>query len=283
MPTPPPSSVSELHPEQAPTPTDERNWLPWLAPAAFFTGLAVAILAGGLLGGVAGAAGADPKHPPPAVGILTTLILEYSLVGAALIFARMRGPLAPRLFGLRRTRLASALGWVVLAAVLYVTFTAVWTQALHLHEKDDLPSQLGADRSTLALVLVALLVCVSAPIAEELFFRGFFFTALRNWRGPWLATLLTGLTFGALHAGGGTPIGFLAPLAFFGAALCVVRWFTGSLYPCFALHAINNSIALGALRHWSWQIPLLTLGALALIAALTVPLARLRPGAVALA
>ena len=241
----------------------------------------MAILGAGLLGGVARAAGASAKHPPPAVGILTTLVLEYSLVGAALVFARMRGPLAPRLFGLRRTRFVSALGWVVLAALLYVTFSAVWQQALHLHEKDNLPSELGADRGTLAFVLVALLVCVSAPIAEELFFRGFFFTALRNWRGPWLATVLTGLTFGALHVGG-TPIGFLAPLAFFGAALCVVRWFTGSLYPCFALHAINNCIALGALRHWSWQIPLVALGALALIAALTVPLARLRPGALAL-
>ena len=278
----PPSPDPEPQPGGASTPADERSWPPWFAPAAFFSGLAVATLPAAVLGGVARAAGADPKHPPPAVGILTTLILQSSLVGAALLFARTRAPLAPRLFGLRRARLASALGWVVLAAVLYVVFSTIWQQALQLHEKDNLPSQLGADRSTLAFVLVALLVLVSAPIAEELFFRGFFFTALRNWHGPWLATVLTGLAFGAVHVFG-TPIGFLAPLAFFGAALCVVRWFTGSLYPCFALHAINNSIALGALRHWSWQIPLVALGALAIIAALTIPLARLRSAPVAVA
>lgn len=257
-------------------------WQPWLAPAAFLSGLAVAVIVGGVLGGVAAASGADPKHPPPIVGILTALILELSFVGSALLFARSRGPLAPHLFGLRRTRLTSALGWLVLAAVLYVLFSATWAAALHLHERDTLPTQLGVDRSTLALVAVSLLLCVSAPIAEELFFRGFFFSALRNWHGPWLATILTGLTFGAVHAGGDTPVGFLVPLAFFGMALCVLRWVTGSLYPCFALHAINNSIALGALRHWHvGQVALVALGALTVIAVITGPFARRVPAPLA--
>lgn len=279
MSEPPPSRVLGPSPERAIA--DSSDWEPWLAPAAFLSGLAAAVIGGGILGGVAAASGADPKHPPPVVGILTALILELSFVGAALLFARSRGRLAPHLFGFSRTRVASALGWLVLAAVLYFAFSQAWALKLHLHEPDKLPTQLGVDRSTLALVIAAFVLCVTAPIAEELFFRGFFFAALRNWRGPWLATVLTGLAFGAVHLGG-TPVGFLVPLAFFGMALCVLRWVTGSLYPCFALHAINNSIALGLLRHWSpAQIALLALGALTLIAVITGPFARRAPAPLA--
>jgi hypothetical protein len=29
------------------------------------------------------------------------------------------------------------------------------------------------------------------------------------------------------------------------------------LYPCVALHAVNNAIAFGVTQDWTWQIPLL--------------------------
>jgi len=92
---------------------------------------------------------------------------------------------------------------------------------------------------------VIVLVTVIAPLGEELFFRGFFFGSLRNWHGPVLAAILTGAVFGLIHAGS-APIGYLVPLAIFGAGLCMLYELTGSLYPAIALHALNNSIALGA-------------------------------------
>ena len=75
-----------------------------------------------------------------------------------------------------------------------------------------------------------MLITVFAPLGEELFFRGFFFGSLRNWRGPWLAAVLTGLVFGAIHAGS-SPVGYLVPLAIFGIGLCLLYEWTGSLYP----------------------------------------------------
>ena len=42
---------------------------------------------------------------------------------------------------------------------------------------------LGADESTLALVAAGIVVIVVAPIAEEFFFRGFFYRALRSRMG----------------------------------------------------------------------------------------------------
>jgi membrane protease YdiL (CAAX protease family) len=94
-------------------------------------------------------------------------------------------------------------------------------------------------------LVVIVLVTVIAPLGEELFFRGFFFGALRNWHGPILAAVLSGLVFGLVHAGS-APVGYLVPLAIFGFGLCMLYELTGSLYPAIVLHALNNSIALGA-------------------------------------
>jgi uncharacterized protein len=109
------------------------------------------------------------------------------------------------------------------------------------------------------------LVCVVAPIAEEFFFRGYFFGALRNWRGLWPAAVITGLVFGGIHVGS-APVGFLVPLAFFGFLLCLIYDRTRSLYPCMALHCLNNSIAFGIGEHWDWQIPLVLAASLTVIA-----------------
>jgi membrane protease YdiL (CAAX protease family) len=46
--------------------------------------------------------------------------------------------------------------------------------------------------------------------------------------------------------------------------LCIVRWRTGSLLPCIALHAANNGLAFGVTENWSGgQTLLLALGAVA--------------------
>ena len=72
--------------------------------------------------------------------------------------------------------------------------------------------------------------------------------------------------FGGIHAGS-APVGFLVPLAVFGVILCLIYHVTRSLYPCMALHCINNSIAFGVGEHWGWEIPVVALGSLAVIAA----------------
>jgi uncharacterized protein len=56
-----------------------------------------------------------------------------------------------------------------------------------------------------------------------------------------------------------------------GFVLCLVRWRTGSLYPCIGLHALNNSIAFGVLQDWDWQILPTAAGAFGLIALVLAP------------
>jgi uncharacterized protein len=93
-------------------------------------------------------------------------------------------------------------------------------------------------------------VTVVAPVGEELFFRGYFFGALRNWRGVWPAAIITGLVFGAIHLGS-APVGQLVPLAVLGVGLCLLYAWSGSLYVPITLHAFNNGLAFGVGEGWS--------------------------------
>jgi membrane protease YdiL (CAAX protease family) len=101
----------------------------------------------------------------------------------------------------------------------------------------------GADPSTLAIVLVFVAVVVTAPIAEELVFRGYLFAALTRWRGPWPAALISGALFGAAHLLVYPPLA-IVPLAVMGFCLALVFWTTRSLIPCILLHAANNALVL---------------------------------------
>jgi uncharacterized protein len=78
------------------------------------------------------------------------------------------------------------------------------------------------------------------------------------------AAIVTGLVFGAIHAGS-ADWEFLLPLGVFGFLLCMLRERTGSLYPCIALHCANNSLAFGVSQDWGWEIPVLFVAALSLI------------------
>jgi uncharacterized protein len=187
-------------------------------------------------------------------------------VASAVLFAGLAGRPLPEQFGLRRTRFWPALGWMALAFLAFYIFTVVWVAIVHADADDTkLPKELGVDRSTVALLAAAFLVSVIAPIAEEFFFRGFFYAALRNWRGIWPAAIITGLVFGGIHVGS-AEVALLLPLAFFGFTLCLLRERTGSLLPCIVLHCANNSVAFGVSQDWDWQIPVLFVSALAIIA-----------------
>ena len=270
-PPPDPPEVPEGPPELAPA------WPAWTAPVALLAGFAATLFGGIVILGVGVAAGADLNDPPPAVNIAGTVFQDLALVASALLFARLVARPRAWQFGLRPAPLWSSVGWMVLTWLAFIAFSAAWVAALNIEERDDLPDELGADESTLALIVVAFLVTVVAPISEEFFFRGYFFTALRSWRGPWISAAVTGLVFGAIHTFS-APVGYLVPLAMFGVGLCLLYWRTGSLYPCMALHAFNNSLALGVTQHWDWQIPVVMVAANLAIAAIMLPFGRAGPG-----
>jgi len=77
-----------------------------------------------------------------------------------------------------------------------------------------------------------------APLAEELFFRGLFQSAIARWsRSPWIGVAAAGLLFGAMHA---NVFDTMPTLAVFGAILAYTYARTNSLTLVILIHAVFN-------------------------------------------
>jgi membrane protease YdiL (CAAX protease family) len=284
---PPPEAPPTIPPpDPEPPTTDEPAWPLWMAPAAIVLGLALGLFTSIVIQIVAQGAGSNVSHPTPAVSIIGDVLFDVAFVAAALYFTRMQGGIRPADFGFRRAPLGLGISAFVTAGIGYYVVTYVYSSLFNLHGSDKLPKELGVSKSTAAAVAVTIFVCVIAPVAEEFFFRGFVFGVLRRWRidifgrniGIWVAAVLTGMLFGLAHTGSASPQ-YLIPLGFLGFVLCIVRWRTGSLYPCMALHSFNNSLAMGVNQfHWNASEVLgLMAGSMLVIAAVTGPLAERSP------
>jgi membrane protease YdiL (CAAX protease family) len=271
--------------EPDPPPEDERvPWPVWTVPAGVVLGLVIGVLAGVIVSAVAQAGGARPGHLGPAANIAADIVFDLGFVLAAIYLAsRGRRRIRALDFGFRRIGIAHGIGAFFVAGIGYYVVTALYASLIGLHGSDKLPSELGVSKSTAALVAAAVFVCAIAPVCEEFFCRGFVFGGLRRMRivvagrelGTWVAAVLTGILFGLAHTGSASSQ-YLIPLGFLGFVLCLVRWRTGSLYPCMALHSVNNALALGVNQlHWNGlEILGLMAGSLAVIAAVTAPLSR---------
>ncbi|MFC6788619.1 CPBP family intramembrane glutamic endopeptidase [Methylobacterium komagatae] len=90
-----------------------------------------------------------------------------------------------------------------------------------------------------AVISWLLYLTILAPLAEELLVRGEMYHLARERLGPVWAVTATALVFALAHIssfGLARPISLL-PLAF---ALGLLRWRTGRLWPCIALHGWSN-------------------------------------------
>jgi membrane protease YdiL (CAAX protease family) len=92
--------------------------------------------------------------------------------------------------------------------------------------------------------VIALLVvlCVAAPLVEELFFRGAAFGRLAK-EGPRLAALVSGLTFVVVHP----DLRHWPALVVVAGVLSYLRLAGGSLLPCLGLHVAFNAAGVLAL------------------------------------
>jgi ABC-2 type transport system permease protein/sodium transport system permease protein len=99
---------------------------------------------------------------------------------------------------------------------------------------------------------LAVLLCMAVVpgIFEELFFRGYLYTALAKQRNAWMAIALSALLFAGFHviSGGLTDERFL-PSLFIGLILGYLRWQSGSVLPGMMAHACHNGLLLAVVMY----------------------------------
>lgn len=251
----------------------------WAPLAAMIVAFIVATIAYLLIAaGVEAGGGNVTSGGPPGLVISATLVQDAALIAAALLFASMwaRG-LTPASFGLRRTAIGPAIGWTLLTFVAFWILTAIYISAVGEPDQQELTRDLREEESVAALIGYGVLLAFVAPLAEELFFRGFVFGVLREKIGAVGGAIATGVVFGLVHVAG-SPIETVGVLVILGVLLCVLYLQTGSLLPCIALHAINNSISFAVTKEL--PIPaaiLIVLGSTGAAVAVAVAVMRRRP------
>lgn len=264
-PTPPPPERPELPAGAGP------RWPPWYAGVGFLVALISTLVVVGI---VAAATGASTSDENPTFTVVATFLQGVVFIGTAVLFASFAGRPRPEHFGLRRTRFWPTVGWAALGLVSFYAVAAIYTAIVQPDAEQTVAQDLGADQGTLGLIAAGFMVICIAPVAEEFFFRGFFYRALRSRYSVLVAALIDGIVFGIIHWDFSSADGLLIvpPLAALGLTFCLVYERTGSLYPVIALHAFNNAIAFGVTVDEASVS--LVFGSLMLVACATTPRAQ---------
>jgi len=264
-PPPPPPDRPELPEGAAP------RWPAWYAGVGFLVALIATLIVVGI---VAAATGATADDEDPTFTIVATFLQGLIFIGTAVLFASFTRKPKPEHFGLRPTRFWPAVGWAALGMLSFYLLVAAYSVIVQPDAEQTVAQDLGADQGTFGMIAAGFMVVCVAPVAEEFFFRGFFYRALRSRWAPLAAAAIDGLLFGVIHYDftGADALLILPPLAILGFIFCLVYERTGSIYPTIAMHALNNAIAFGVtIEDGSVS---LVLGPLMLLACATIPRAQ---------
>jgi uncharacterized protein len=242
------------------------RWPLWAPFLAVLIGATASIVIVGMLAALLQAADSSIDKDSPWLTVLSTVGLDLCVIGAIVGVAHITTKPRPWQFGLRPAPLGHAIAMAFIAVITFLAFELTYKELFNPKNPQKIVEDLGADQSTVLLVSGAIAVIVVAPVAEELLFRGFLFRVLRLRMGFWAAAVIDGALFGLVHGS----LVILPILAVLGVALCWVYERTGSLFPCIAIHALNNTIAYGGTTNHGWAAAGVA-GGVMLAACVTVP------------
>jgi membrane protease YdiL (CAAX protease family) len=186
-----------------------------------------------------------------AVGLLAYHTVSWAFTLGLIVYIVRRNlgqPLST--LGLRPVPWRALAGCVPLYLLLLLPIGFVVTLWYLLLKKAGLPIEeqdlLGtfrdaaSRRDPLAFAAFGISAVIIAPVCEEIFFRGFFFGALRETRGPAVAAIVSSAVFAVVHHS----LSASAAIFLVGLALAGIYHRTASLYPAMCFHALFNGAAL---------------------------------------
>lgn len=177
---------------------------------------------------------------------VSMLVLDVFVVLLILAFAVGKGPSAWRMVGLSGHRLWSPIvtgfrGYLAVFPWLFILLALIVEVARSLGLKppvEPIQELIFQEHRPAVLGLVMLLACVIGPAAEEGFFRGVLYAALRRRLPRPAAMVASGVAFSLVHT---NPVGFV-PIAVLGCLLAYLYERTGSLASPLAVHIAHNTV-----------------------------------------
>lgn len=180
-------------------------------------------------------------NPSPTALIVSMAL--FSIVAIGLFTTLKWAPVSRRFI---QTRPWGVLFWCVLASIGLI-LPSMYFQELTMPEQwpDFIQKMIDEAEQTLTLIMSTTggyaIICLLAPIAEELVFRGAVLRVLLEWKPEhrWLMIALSALLFALAHM---NPAQFIHPLLI-GLLLGWMYERTGSVLPGIIYHWINNTVA----------------------------------------
>ena len=174
------------------------------------------------------------------LGALPAHLLTLALVWA--IATRLGKYSLKEVIGWSWSRSVGALeGWLWVGLALLLFFVTLLLIGVFGGQKTELDRILESSRAT-AIMLAALAV-LTAPLVEELIYRGLLYSAFRRALGQWAAVVIVTSMFAGLHWIQYWPnAGAISSITLLSLVLTLVRARTGRLLPCFVVHLVFNGV-----------------------------------------
>ena len=127
-------------------------------------------------------------------------------------------------------------------ALAFLLVIAAWLISLLLGgQETEVDRILRSSRA--AALIIAFVAVATAPLAEEVIYRGVLFPAVQRTVGAIPAVLIVTLMFAAPHVPQYWPnMAVVSAITLLSIVLTAIRAYTGSLLPCFVIHLVFNGI-----------------------------------------
>jgi len=166
-------------------------------------------------------------------------LIQFAVIGL-IVYAMAGLGNRRQLLALRRpTSWWKALGIGVAIVIAMSLLTFLLEPVLHPGREQGVTPDVWRPDHAAEYVANGAVICIVAPIVEELTFRGLGYSVLVRF-GKWTAIILVGIAFGLAH-GLVQAFPFLAAL---GAGLAYLRSRVDSVYPGMIIHGLFNATAL---------------------------------------
>ncbi|MFH0839049.1 MAG: CPBP family intramembrane glutamic endopeptidase [Candidatus Omnitrophota bacterium] len=178
--------------------------------------------------------------------LINTALVDIILIFVILYFVRVKYKHTLRALGITvknflKAVLTGIVGYISFIPILIFVFILVIIFVNLFHYKPQ-PQPIFEiffeEKRTMVLTYLIVLISIIGPIAEEIFFRGFAYGALKKKWGALTSALITSAVFASLHA---NIVGFF-PIMVLGLLLVYLYEKSGSLIPSITVHVIHNAI-----------------------------------------